>query len=521
MLYRLTGLEIKAFEKEYKELEKEIKRLKRILESERELLKVIKEEMLEVSEKYGDDRRTKIVENDEEAKIDVEELIVEEDIMITMSNEGFTKRVPMKSYNRSNTDISDIEYREGDFNRFLLQSNTKDTMIIFTDSGNMYQTRAQNIPEYKWKDKGEKADTFIRGLDLNEEKIVAVYTIPSFISQLDFIFITDRGYIKKTGLDKYNTNYTKIMALKLKDNEKLISVNLVSKERQEEFIYIETKLGLSFTIEEPSIESLDRNIIGTEMFTVSNEDSVVNAEFRNAGEFKRFIINVDNSGIVKNLQNKTTRGTSLQIDYCTKVLVFTENGTVSAIDGFILQNMGDQGIDINLLINNNPKNKIVSIFTVENWEEKAYVYFFTKRGMVKKTDLTEFKNINLNTSAYKNKYENDSLINVQPALEKDHSSILLITKKGMVIRFNEDNVNPMGKIASGVTGISLKEDDEVIFGTLVNDTTKENKIVLKSKHNNEKIILIEDIKIQNRAGRGNSAMLIVMDDYIMKIKMER
>lgn len=521
MLYRLTGLEIKAFEKEYKELEKEIKRLSKILESEKELLKVIKKEMLEVSEKYGDERRTKIVENDEEAKIDVEELIVEEDIMITMSNDGFTKRVPLKSYNRSNTDISDIDYREGDFNRFLLQSNTKDTMIIFTDMGNMYQIRALNIPEYKWKDKGEKADTFIRGLDLNKEKIIAVYTILSFIHQLDFIFITDKGYIKKTGLDKYSTNYTRIMALKLKENEKLISVNLVPKERQEEFIYIETKLGLSFTIEEPCLESLDRNIMGTEMFTVSNVDSVVNAEFRNEGEFKRFIINVDKNGIVKNLQNKTTRGTSLQIDYCTKIMIFTENGTVSAINGFMLQNIGDQGIDINLLINNNPKNKIISIFTVENWEEKSYVYFFTKRGMVKKTNLAEFKNINLNTSAYKNKYENDSLINVQPALEKDHSSILLITKKAMVIRFNEDNVNPMGKIASGVTGISLKEDDEVIFAELINDTAKENKIVLKSKHNNEKTILTSDIKIQNRAGRGNSAMLIVMDDYIVKIKMVR
>lgn len=521
MLYRLTGLEIKAFEKEYKELEKEIKRLKRILESEKELLKVIKAEMLEISEKYGDERRTKIVENDEEAKIDVEELIVEEDIMITMSNEGFIKRVPMKSYNRSNTDIADIEYREGDFNRFLLQSNTKDTMIIFTDSGNMYQTRAQNIPEYKWKDKGEKADTLIRGLDLNEEKIVTVYTIPNFISQLDFIFITDKGYIKKTGLDKYNTNYTKIMALKLKDNEKLISVNLLPKERQEEFIYIETKLGLSFTIEEPYIESLDRNIMGTEMFTVSNEDSVINAEFRNEGEFTRFIVNVDNNGIIKKLQNKSTRGTKLQIDYGTKVLVFTEKGTVSAIDGFILQNIGDQGIDLNLLISNNPENKIVSIFTVENWDEKAYVYFFTKRGMVKKTDLAEFNSIDLNITAYKNKYENDSLINVQLGFEEDHSHILLITKRGMVIRFNENNVNSMGKVASGVTGISLKEDDEVIFAALLNNTTNENKIVLKSKHSNEKTILIKDIKVQNRAGRGNSAILIVMDDYIMKIKMER
>ena len=221
MLYRLTGLEIVAFEKEHKELDREIKKLAKILGSEKELLNVIKKELLEIKEKYADNRKTAIVENDEEAKIDIEELIVEEDIVITMSNEGFVKRIPLKTYNRLNSGVEDIEYREGDFNKFLVNSNTKNILMFFTDKGNMYQTKGINIPEFKWKEKGERLDNVIRGLDLSKEKIIEFYSMDNLSAQNDFIFFTSNGSMKKTGIDKFNTNYTKIMALKLKGEESL------------------------------------------------------------------------------------------------------------------------------------------------------------------------------------------------------------------------------------------------------------------------------------------------------------
>lgn len=153
MLYRLTGLEIKTFEKEYKELEKLISRLEKILNDEKVLLRVIKTELSEIKDKYGDDRKTEVIENDDEAKIDIEELVVVEDIMVTLSNEGYIKRIPLKSYNRSNTNVEDIEYREGDYNKFLFTSNTTNTVMMFTDKGNMYQLKGNLIPEYKWKEK--------------------------------------------------------------------------------------------------------------------------------------------------------------------------------------------------------------------------------------------------------------------------------------------------------------------------------------------------------------------------------
>ena len=114
MLYRLTGLEINVFQKEYKELERQIKKFKKILAEEKELLKVVKLELKEITDKYRNPRRTQIVEDDSEAKIDLEELIVVEDVMLTISKDGFIKRIPYKNYIRANAEPSEIEYREGD-----------------------------------------------------------------------------------------------------------------------------------------------------------------------------------------------------------------------------------------------------------------------------------------------------------------------------------------------------------------------------------------------------------------------
>lgn len=170
MLYRLTGLEIKVFEKEYKELEKIIKRLEKILSNEKELLKVIKFELKEISDKYGDERKTHIIEDDTKSKIDVEELIIVEEVMITLSKEGFIKRIPVKNYIRSNSNPEDIEYREGDKLEYLISSNTRDSLLIFTNKGFMYQVKGINIPELKWKEKGERLDTIIKSLNLEDEK---------------------------------------------------------------------------------------------------------------------------------------------------------------------------------------------------------------------------------------------------------------------------------------------------------------------------------------------------------------
>lgn len=520
MLYRLTGLEIVAFEKEYKELEKEIKRLNKILGSEKELLKVIKKELLEIKEKHADSRRTTIVENDEEAKIDVEELIVEEDIVITMSNEGFIKRIPLKTYNRSNVEVEDIEYREGDYNKFLINSNTKDVLMFFTDKGNMYQLKGVDIPEFKWKEKGERLDSLIRSLDLAQESIIAVHSISSFSDNKDFMFFTSSGAVKKTSIDKFITNYTKIMALKLKVDESLIDVRLVERNREERLLSIITEKGLYFTIEEPKIESVDRNIISTQLFTLPSRDKVVKVEFVNEALYKSFNLAIDKSGLIKvSEKQKSKREISTLTTTTSRILIFSKDGMVYSIPAVMLQNLGKKGININELWEDIDKNKIINILSVDNFNEDSSIYFFTSSGIVKKTALSDFGGEYLKTLGYKFKTNKDALIDVK-YVKGSGEEVILITKKGMGIRFSGESVSYMGKIASGVTGISLKDDDEVIYADILESEEDKSRILtLKSAKGSEEKINIRDLKVQNRAGRGKNIMLVVMDDIITKIEL--
>ncbi|PRR79350.1 DNA gyrase subunit A [Clostridium liquoris] len=517
MLYRLTGLEIKTFEKEYKELEREIKRLNKILKSEKELLKVIKNELLEIKNKYADDRKTTIVEDDEEAKIDVEELIVEEDVIITMSNEGFIKRVPLKSYNRSNINVEDIEYREGDFNRFLISSNTKDTLTLFTDKGNMYQIKVIAIPELRWKEKGERIDGLIKGLNL-EEAIVNAYSIDNFAAQKDFMFITSKGAIKKTNLDKYNTSYTKLMALKLKDDEKLIKVELMPRDREEKFIKIKTGEGLEFTMEEPSLQAVDRNILSVQLFNLSDKDFIQSIDFVEEGNYKIFHLGIMKNGKVKEVSERVKSCDFIvNTDSSSKLLIFLKDGNVILIHSYMLQNLKDKGINIlDLLGNNDNKNKVLNVLSFKGGEELG-IYFFTKNGLVKKTMLSEFYGDYFVTTGYKFKSDKDELIAVDFSEEEKKEDIIIITKRAMCIRFDKNTVNPMGRIASGVTGISLKEDDKAAFAFIIKE--KHKKVLIKSMKKNEETVSLENIKVQNRAGRGNNIMLVVMDDCLKNVEI--
>jgi len=518
MLYRLTGLEIVIFEKEYKELDKLIKKLSKILESEKELLKVIKEEILEVKEKFGDKRRTKVVEDDEEAKIDLEDVIPFEDVIVTVSNEGFVKRMSLKSYNRSNTDVNDIEHREGDYNKYLFNSNTKDTIMFFTNKGNMYQIKGINVPEYKWKDKGEKIDVLIRGLDLNQEKVVGAFSIDSITSQKDFIFITSTGSMKKSGLDKFNTNYSKLMALKLKDEEKLVLVTLEDQERERGFVKVKTRRGLEFTVEEPLMEAADRNISSLQLFNISSRDEVETAELVKDYNYMEFYLNIDKNGLLTTSDIKKAKSKfSLFTNSSSKILFFQEDGQVFSIPGAIIQNLDDKNIHLNEIFDGIDFSKVIKAFSIQKFSEEEFVYFVSKRGMIKKSCLSEFDNDLSSTTAYKFKISNDSLSNVEIA--GDSEDLLLVTRKGMSILFNLESVNPMGKIASGVTAITISEDDEVTYSLVLRPEQKrQGSLKLKSQKGIEKELMLSEFRYQNRAGKGKNIFLIVFEDFIKEIR---
>ena len=528
MLYRLTGLEITIFQKEYKELEKTINKLKKILNNESELLRVVKSELKEITDKYRNPRRTKIVENDSEAKIDIEELIVIEDVIITLSKDGFIKRIPEKSYIRSNSNDDDIEYREGDELKFSIKSNTRDNLWIFTTEGNMYQLRVINIPECKWKEKGERVDTILKTMNLEEETIVSAISIDNPSPNKFIKIVTNKGSMKKSSLDKFVTNYTKLQATKLRKDEKVLKAELI--EEDAEFIRVKTKLGLEFTLEHPSLEDIGRNILGTQLFNISSEDEVVDISKSEILEYLEFTVGVTQKGTLKAFGRSNKRDNlKVNTDSKSKLFMFTNKGNVIQLDSFLVQGVITDEILINKLVSGLQKDeKVVSIFSLKEFNKNCFVFIFTKMGYVKKTALEEFEGEYLIQTAHKFKNEADEVIAVDVIIG-NMGHLVIITKKGMAIRFPGVSVNPMGKAASGVTGMSIKDDDEVIYGkafTVMGEGTNgaieitnldEYKLQLTSKNKESKELLISEIKLQNRAGRGSSVMMVLLEDEIKNI----
>lgn len=537
MLYRLTGLEIKVFQKEHKELSKKIKALRKILENESVLLGVIKDELKEVAEVYGDERRTALIEDESEAKIDLEELIVAEDVMVTLSNEGFIKKIPLKTYNRSNVDENEIEYREGDYLKFLIKSNTKDTLAIFTDKGTVYQIKCNSVADKKWKDKGERLEDLIRGLSLEDEKIITLESIENFLPNKCFKFITANGLIKKTTLDKFVTAYSKLMAIKLKNDDLLASVSLIDSQDEERFVEIETTNGLNFVVSEPELEFTDRNILGVQLVPLKSGNQIKSIRFVDNYEYKEFIIGINKKGNIKTFSNMNSNSyEKVKVNSFRNIIAFSNKGKVFKFPAYLLQNTEESNISD--LVDGFEKDElIIKVAPINEFGkigEDLFVYFFSKEGLVKKTSLREFLGEFNNQIAYKFKTPKDELINVD--INFENATVILVTKNGMGIKFSATAINPMGRVASGVTGISLKDDNKVIFGKVIpltegiddktleayNDYKKEltsnyEKLVLESKQKEKAEVNIEDIKLQNRAGRGSSLMILVLEDYIRDV----
>lgn len=196
----------------------------------------------------------------------------------------------------------------------------------------------------------------------------------------------------------------------------------------------------------------------------------------------------------------------------------------------MMKNIFTKDMSIDQFIGKIGRNeKIIRIASVASYDEDRCIYTFTKTGMVKKTLLKEYEGEFFKQPCHKFKYEFDELVSVD--IDKiSLGYLIMVTKKGMAIRFPVENVNSMGKIASGVTGISLKDDDEVIYGkyysnyisngqnsiSLNEDNTE---LILTSKNKTKTEVRIRDIKLQNRAGRGTSVMMLVLDDEIKEITL--
>ena len=287
-----------------------------------------------------------VVKDDNESKIDIEELIVVEEVMITISKDGFIKRIPLKNYNRSSSNPEDIEYREGDSLKYLISSNTKDTLLIFTDKGFMYQTKGINIPEMKWKEKGERLDAVIKTLNLDNEKIVGAVSLDNFNPSKAFRFITKHGGIKQSSIDKFQTSYTRLQALKLRDDDELINVSIRELEEESKFLRVKSKLGLEFTLEVQNLEDTSRNILPIQLFNFAQDDEVIEVEDTNEIEYFELSLGITDKNKLKSYGRIKEDSLKVKTNSLKELLMFSNKGYVYKVPVFLMKNVINEEIPV-------------------------------------------------------------------------------------------------------------------------------------------------------------------------------
>ena len=226
-LYKLTNTDITTLENEKAALEKEIQQLKDILANEKTLSKLLINDLKEIALKYGDERRTKIVEKGEVITVDKRDLIAEEDVMIALTRDGYIKRSSLKSY-RSSGENALPAIKTGDLFMLVDMASTKDTLIAFTTLGNYLFIPIYEISDSKWKDEG-KYLSYIVTLN-NDERIVRTFIVKDFRSDLNFVMVTKKGLIKRSPVSEFTAQrYSRpLTAIKLGKGDRLADAALTS-----------------------------------------------------------------------------------------------------------------------------------------------------------------------------------------------------------------------------------------------------------------------------------------------------
>ena len=274
-LKTLSGLQREKIENEYDEIMKLIAHLKEILGSERLVFDVIKEELLEVKDKFGDDRKTKIVAA--EGEFEIEDLIKEEQTVITLSHFGYIKRMPIdtyKSQKRGGKGITGMTTREEDFVKQIFTASTHDTLLFFTNKGKVYRLRGYEIPE---AGRTARGTAIVNLLSVDRgEKVSAVITLSNFADGKYLLMATKNGTIKKTPLQEYDTvRKSGLQAITLKENDELIDVRMTD---GQDNVVLVTHQGLCITFKEDDVRPMGRVTQGVIGIKLNDGDEVIGME---------------------------------------------------------------------------------------------------------------------------------------------------------------------------------------------------------------------------------------------------
>jgi DNA gyrase subunit A len=371
-LQRLTALERQKIEEEYKELLGKIEYYNKVLGDDKIVLGIIKEELIKIKERFGDERRTRIVL--ESKDFDDEDLIPEEDIVITMTHFGYIKRMPLSSYKsqkRGGKGVNGITTREEDFVDRIFVATTHHVVLFFTNYGNVYRLKAHEIPE---AGRTAKGSAIVNLLPLkSQEKVNAVIPIKDFSQDKYLIMVTREGMVKKTLLSEYeNTRKSGIIAITLNPGDELIGVKLVGEKDE---LVLGTALGMSIRFSVSDVSPTGRTARGVKAITLEEGDEVASMDVTSLGD---------------------------------EVLVITEKGygKRTPIEEYRLQSRGGKGIITQKI--SNATGKLVGLRVVS---EKDEVILCTASGMMIRLEVSGISRMGRNTRGVTlMKLENDDMI---------------------------------------------------------------------------------------------------------------
>ena len=381
-LQRLTGLEREKLDEEYQQLIERISYLHSVLESDALVMQIIKDELLEIKNGYGDSRRTEIIP--ETREIAIEDLIVEEDMVITISHTGYIKRIPATTYRsqrRGGKGKTGMETKEEDFVEYLFVASTHNNLIFFTDSGKVYSMKVHLIPEAGRLAKGK---AIVNLLQLTkDERVTAVLPVADFSSDKFIIMTTIKGVVKKTSLDAYgNIRTGGIIGILLDDGDKLTAVRLTTGDQE---VLLSTHNGMAIRFNEDEIRTIGRVGRGVKGIELDEDDFVVGMEI---------------------VHNNST------------ILTVTERGFGKRTDlsEYRMQGRGGKGI---FTIKCSQRNgKAVSALQVSDEDE---IMILTKEGKIIRTKTKDISIIGRNTQGVKliDIEDNDKVVGVATIAERE------------------------------------------------------------------------------------------------------
>ncbi|MFP4608889.1 MAG: DNA gyrase C-terminal beta-propeller domain-containing protein, partial [Candidatus Aenigmatarchaeota archaeon] len=388
-LRRLTGLEREKLQTEYEEKKEDIKEYKEILGDKERIHEIIKEELDELAEKYGDERRTEI--NKDAVEVETEDLIPEEDLVITLTHKGYIKRLPVETYRkqrRGGVGLIGMDTRDEDYVVDLFIANSHDYILFFTNKGRVYWLKAYKLPKGSRRSKGRPIVNMLPRLDV-DEKIEDLIPVSEFSEDEYLLFSTKKGKIKRTPLSDYsNPRVTGIWAVRLRDEDELVDTKLSDGSKE---VMLATRNGQAIRFEEEDVRATGRYTMGVKGAELEDEDEVVSMT----------LVEEDDT-----------------------VLTLTEKGYGKRCDvkNYRKTNRGAKGV---ITMRTEKRNgKVVCVRKVEEGQE-----------------------------------------------------IILVSKKGMIIRTMVDDISKQGRNTMGVKVMELKEGDELNAMSKVIGEEEEKEII--------------------------------------------